>query len=422
VRLALVLAVVVVLAVVALALATYGPERAASPPPTLSTGELRTRDLESSIAVVVHLNYGDTAYGRQAEVLSRLRELGVRHLRDAMPAPGLALASGLKAASAQGIRATLGTGNLDTPPAIAVAQSLQVLPKTAVDAFEGPNEYDGSGDPGWATRLRSYMPQLATAVRRQAPGAAVVQPSLLYPGNRAQLPIDLPGIFNLHPYPGGGPPEPVIAAALRELPVSAKRRGVVFTETGYQNALRATTGQPPASEAAAAVYLPRLLVTAFGTGVRRTFIYELLDERADPGLTDPEQHFGLLRDDLSPKPGFNAVRTLLAALRASPGAGAPAPLRWTLEGPGAPSVERLTLARDDGSHVIALWRPVTVWDHQARRPVAVDRLPVTVHLARPATEVEVWRPSLATRPVLRRGDVQSLRLALGGDLVLVSVD
>ena len=40
-----------------------------------------------SIGVVVHLNYVDTAYARQAELVARLRELGVRHVRDAMPSP-----------------------------------------------------------------------------------------------------------------------------------------------------------------------------------------------------------------------------------------------------------------------------------------------------------------------------------------------
>lgn len=421
VRVGLAIAIAVAMGTAVLGLATCRPEPASAPPPPLSIGELRAQDLDGSIAVVVHFNYGDTAYGRQAEVLARLRELGVRHLRDATPMPGQGLASGLRGASAQGIRATLNSGVLELPPAVAVARSLQVLPPRAIDAFEGPNEYDGSGDPAWAARLSSYMPQLAAAVRRQAPGVALIQPSLLYPGNRARLPIALPGIFNAHPYPGGGPPEPVIAAALRELPASAKRRGVVFTETGYHNALRATTGQPPASEAAAAVYLPRALVSAFGAGVRRTFVYELADEKPDPGLVDPEQHFGLLRNDLEPKPAFEAIRTLLAVLRASPGERERAPLRWTLEGEGSAGVQRLTLVRGDGSHVLALWRGVSVWDQQSRRPLTVAPLPVSIRFAGAPRQVDVWRPSVAPLALLRRGAVRSLDLELGGDLVLVSV-
>ena len=147
----------------------------------------------------------------------------------------------------------------------------------------------------------------------------VIGPSFVDSANRRRLPADLPGLFNAHPYPGGGPPETVLGDAAREYSSEPRRSGMVFTETGYHNALRDTTDQPPASEEAAAVYFPRLLVTAFGVGARRTFIYELLDEKPDPGLGDLQQHFGLLRNDLSPKPAFTAIKTLIAAVNASPG-------------------------------------------------------------------------------------------------------
>ncbi len=178
------------------------------------------------------------------------------------------------------------------------------------------------------------MPKLAAAVCRQAPGVPVIGPSFIDPANRDRLPADLPGLSNGHPYPGGGPPEPALAAAAREAERDPGPRGLVFTETGYHNALNDSANQPPASEEAAAVYFPRLLLEAFGLGARRTFIYELLDEKPDPGLTDLQQHFGLLRNDFSPKPAFAAIRTLIAAVRRSPGPGDDGRLRWTLSGDG----------------------------------------------------------------------------------------
>ena len=102
------------------------------------------------------------------------------------------------------------------------------------------------------------------------------------------------------------------AAARRGRARARRKRGLVFTETGYHNALHDRADQPPASEEAAAVYFPRLLLAAFGLGARRTFIYELLDEKPDPGLADLQQHFGLLRNDFSPKPAFTAIKTLIA--------------------------------------------------------------------------------------------------------------
>jgi hypothetical protein len=192
-----------------------------------------------------------------------------------------------------------------------------------------------------------------------------------------------------------------------------------FTETGYHNAYAATTGQPPVSEEAAAVYLPRALVAAFGAGVRRTFVYELLDEKPDPGLHDPEQHFGLLRNDLSPKPAFTAIKTLIAAVRASPGSGSGV-LPWDLRAPEDADVQHVVLARRDGSRAIAIWRPVSVWDTDERRAVDPGSVAIELLWGRTASDVTVWRPSVSEQPVLRRAQARRLKLDLAGDLVLVS--
>lgn len=390
--------------------------------PEIRTGSpehpLSTEALIDSIGVVVHFNYGDTTYGQQAAIVRLLSTLGVRHIRDAVAAPGSLLASGLQAAAQQHITATLAIADVGIDPAQSVGDSLRVLNRS-IDAFEGPNEFDNSGNPQWPEVLRAYMPALAADVARMAPGVRLIQPSLLFPASRRLVP-SLPGLYNEHPYPLGGPPEPALRKAIAELPAGAIRRGVVFTETGYHNALRSVSGQPPVSEQAAAVYIPRLLVSDFAAGVRSTFIYELADEKPDPGLTDPEEHFGLVRDDLSPKPAFIAIRTLIAALRDSPGAGRPGvePIHARLSPPD--DVSQLSMLRPDGSQVLALWRPVSVWDTNRRR--AVNPPPETAELTfdRAARDIVVWRPSVASAPVQRLTGSSRLGLELGGDLVLVS--
>jgi hypothetical protein len=414
-RLVPALAGVIALAIAALIVAA-GRE---SDAPPLRTNGLSAEAFVDSVGVNVHFSYVDTAYVRQADVFSRLRELGVRHVRDSVPTPVEALRAGLRGASRRGIRSTL-IADATLDPRLTVADSVALI-GDGIAAFEGPNELDASGDPAWPATLRSYMPRLAAAVQDQAPEVPVIGPSFINPASRAALPHTLPGRFNGHPYPQGAPPEPALGDALRELRGPEAERGVVFTETGYHNALEATTGQPPVSEQAAAVYLPRALLTAFGAGVRRTFIYELLDEKPDPGLLDPEQHFGLLRNDLSRKPAFTAIRTLVGAMRASPGRGSRGPLPWRLRVPGEGDVERLTLTRRDGSEVIALWRPVSVWDSEAREPVEPSPLPVELSFRRGAQDLVVWRPSVSGRPVLRRQNARRLELELEGDVVLVSV-
>jgi hypothetical protein len=206
---------------------------------------------------------------------------------------------------------------------------------------------------------------------------------------------------------------------VREARPDQVRKGMYFTETGYHNASASTTGQPPVSEEAAAVYLPRALAAAFGAGVRRTFVYELVDEKPDPALLDPEQHFGLLRNDLSRKPAFDAIKTMVKAVRSSPGESSPG-LTWHLDAGGDADVQHLTLARRDGSRVIALWRAVSVWDAEARHALDPGTVPVELLLDRDGRDVTVWRPSVSETPVLRRDKAERLKLDLAGDIVLVS--
>jgi hypothetical protein len=415
------LALAVALALAALAVTIVAIVDRSSQTTALRTDDLSAEALVDSIGVVVHFNHVDTAYGRQAELIARLRELGVRHIGDAMPSPVEPLGTGLRAAAGEGIRATLGAGDLDRDPRLSVTDALNVLGRDGIDAFQGPNEIDATGGPDWPDEVADYMVRLAAAVRQLAPGVPVVGPSLVSTVGRRLLPADLPGLYNTHPYPGGKPPEPVLEEKLRERPPAERDRGVIFSETGYHNALAATAGGPPASEQATAVYLPRLLLAAFGAGVRRTFIYELVDGKPDPALVDPEQHFGLLRNDLSPKPAFTAIQTLIAALGGSSAESPRLPLRWDLRIEGGAEVKRLSLFRRDGSRVIALWRPISVWDRDARRDVAPEPVSATLAFGPKARDVVVWRPSRSTRPVMRREDVRTVPLSLEGDVVLVSL-
>jgi hypothetical protein len=392
-------------------------------PPLLRANELPAEGLVDSMGVNVHFTYTDTAYARQAEVLARLQELGIRHVRDAMPSPvDSPLAAGLKAASLQGVRATLLPHDPVSDPGPLISDSVKVL-GDSIDAFEGPNEPDNSGDPGWAQKLLTYMPMLEDRVRRLAPGVPLIAPSLVYASSRSEALPRVAGVLNAHPYSGGAPPEPALGDAVRELAdlEQGHKRGMVFTEAGYHNAMNETDGQPPVSEEAAAVYIPRLLVTAFGAGVRRTFLYELVDEKPDPALADQEQHFGLLRNDLSPKPAFTAVKTLIAALRTSPGPGTRTHVPWAVVPQEPGEVKRLLLSRPDGSHVIALWRPVSVWDQDSREPRDPGEQPVDLNFGGwTASDVAVWRPSVSTAPVETHDSSSGLHLRLAGDLVLVS--
>ncbi|MEA2475219.1 MAG: hypothetical protein QOE06_3134, partial [Thermoleophilaceae bacterium] len=262
-------------ALVAVALLVPGKQRSADY--TAGSVPRSAAAFVDSIGVVTHLQYRSTAYARQDEVLRRLRESGIRNLREAAPVNAPELEKGLRAAALFGVRGTLGFG-LDVNPQVGVGAGVRAM-GDAVAAFEGPNEVDTSGPPDWPARLKTFMPALRAAVRAQAgAGTPVVGPSFVNASLYRNVDPRTFDVANLHPYPGGLPPEPVFEAQRGRGLELAPGKKLAFTEIGYHNALTAKVGQPPASEQAAAVYLPRALLWAFAHHVDRTFVYELLDE------------------------------------------------------------------------------------------------------------------------------------------------
>jgi hypothetical protein len=368
-----------------------------------------------SIGVGSHFNYVDTAYARRRDVLKALRELGVHHLREGVPTVSPHTAAGLREAARQGVRLTVG-GGLETNPDEGVASALrEVGPQ--VEAFEAPNELDNFGPPDWKAKLDAYLPALRKAMRRHGADVPLIGPSFVNPLNYRSVERSSYDLANFHPYSGGGPPEEAVERELGHSRALAPGRGQVFTETGYHNAMAATEGQPPVPEWAAAIYLPRTFLSSFAAGVERTFVYELVDEKPDPALTNPEQHFGLLRHDFSPKLAFLAVRNLIRSVRRSPGPsrGAPPP-----SVDSETEIERVVLTRRDGSRVVAVWRPVSVWDQGRRRPVDPGESTVDLSWRTPVRDLTVTYPSRSDKPTQRRRSASRSRLRVASDVVLLS--
>ena len=365
-----------------------------------------------SVGVNTHVTYADTSYARHAEIAARLRELGVRHVRDGLFPDRADEVARLHALAVQGQRATL----ILRPPAGRAARIVDGPLRGAVEAVENPNELDNRGVADWPAVARSFAPRLRAAVH----GVPVLGPSLAFESNRARIASAAAqwDVTNVHRYAAGQPPERGLAADLRRArEAEGARKPVVVTESGYHDALRATAGQPPVSDDAAGVYVPRLLLEDFRLGVARTFLYELADERPEPGLRDPEQHFGLLRSDLSEKPAFVALRSLLQLIK--PDSQAPAvPLRYTATGPA--KLHQLLFQQDARHQVLVLWRDVSVWDRLTRRDedVAPERVDVT--FGQPIDSAETYALDSATgEPTDTVHSPRSLGVDVSGQAVVV---
>jgi len=378
-----------------------------------------------SVGVNVHVTYSDTAYASFERVRGALLWLGARHVRDGVVLDRPDQVERLLALGRDGIRATMISG----APGIDLERVLEVLRRIrpVLAAVEGPNEFDAQGGRDWPEQLRRYQRRLYDAVRSDATlrRLPVFGPTFIEHDSRRAL-GDLRGALdrgNLHPYPGGGPPEPSLESERRLAAVVSGNEPLVATENGYHNAVRGPgSAQPGVSEAVAAEYAPRLYLSAFAVGIERTYWYELLDQRPDPEQREPESSFGLFREDGTPKPAAQAIRALLRVTRDHTGGEGAAgnDLEVSVRAGGVP-VERLLLAKRDGSHVLALWRPVRVDDDATLAQLRASPRMAEVSFAEPVDRVAVHRPSRPDAAVERRRDTREVRVPLAGDAVLLEI-
>lgn len=344
------------------------------------------RAFGDSIGVNGYFAWIDTSYGDFNTIASRLRELGVRHVRDGLCPTCEYQIDHLNRLAAMGIKSNIMVGTLAQGSGY-MQQSLAVIRdrlRNSVISVESPNEPNLVGDPAWIQHARDYQRDLYTRVKGDPRLAhlEVLGPAVGWPASPVQL-GDLSSYLdrgNIHPYPGGNPPYyNIVAERLAESAV-ARGKPLVATESGYHSELGTTGGHLPASERASGYYMPRLALEGFRGGIERTYIYQLADPWPDASspVSPAENSFGLLRSNLSRKPSFLALRNLLDAVNGdSAPVAAPGGLRLALEGAGA-DMRQLLLRGADGTYALVLWRGVSVWDQVNRRELspAPDRVDV----------------------------------------------
>jgi hypothetical protein len=378
------------------------------------------RAFADSVGVNLHLTYTSTPYGNFPRVLAALRQLGVHHIRDGLVPNRPDQVQRFKQLAASGIRTSVIMG---APNANDLDQEFASLhqARSAVDAVEGPNEYDVSGDPNWRRSLVRYQRELYTRIRQDpslrplpviGPTVVTTQHFDVFAAMRGAM-----NFANAHPYPGGGPPEPALRMNSVPLRRAAGTNRLVATETGYHDDLGPDPpGNPSVSPAVAADYLPRLFLSAYGEGYRRTYWYELVNTGSDPHK--PDENYGLLRANFAPKPAFGALRNLMR-LVSDPGEGDTTTQPLALSISQSPSqVRRLLLEKRDGTYMLALWRELPLSGDGAQ---AADARPasVRIRLPRQAAQVTVFRPSRSAAPVATLHDVSTVPVSLPGDAVIV---
>jgi len=392
-----------------------------------------------SVGVAVHVRYTDTPYGRYDDLLKpALVDLGVRHIRDGGADPEFHRK--LNDLAAAGIRTTLILSPIDGLTTIADVDARGLMPVIdAVEAIEGPNETDvpqwnpesqrfdkwfahggrtnGDAPDGkdlgalrlWSADLYNYVKGHADPRVR---GLPVLMPSMAFPESTRHLgrvPCDR---LNMHSYPGGALPDDQIESRwLANTRLTGPELPVVVTEVGYNyDVQNGAAGQPGVSDAAAAKYLTRLLLEYHARGFERTFLYELIGDE-----------WGLIRNDGTRRPAFDAVDRLLAVL-ADPGpAFAPGLVDVAVVGSRAADVRRLVFQKRDGRAYVVLWRNERSFDTAAKRDLTVAPLRVEVRLAAPCERAAVHRPVDGGEPTAIAGPTDKVAVEVADAPVVVEL-
>ena len=350
----------------------------------------------SSIGVNTHTGYMDRSYGNYTVWRDRLVESGIRNIRDGVAVGQPPVYDRLNELAAKGIKTDLQLGrpfygkwsgltgdafSVANNPAGTLDQLVGVLKTNllgAVSSIEGPNEYDLSGDPNWIASLRTYQTNLYNAIKSDPATASlpVIAPSLVYGESRSALGVVPSDLGNMHNYTGGQ--QETSSHLDSELAQAAKVSGgkpAWSTESNPNTAVGQVGNQPAVSEKAQSIYTLRQYLEDWRKGVKRTFIYELMDETSSP--LDAEMTWGILHADGTPKPAFTTIKNTIGLL-ADPGPSfTPGTMSPTLTGANA-STRSTLLQKRDGSYYLALWQEDSVYDTAAKRDLSPLGTPVTV--------------------------------------------
>ncbi len=358
-------------------------------PPTNTVGvqSVSANEFLDTIGVNIHSTYTNTAYGRWDMVKQRLGELGVRHVRDGSIYGSKVLQDRLYELAPLGIKTSIIASKENVPQQLDVYQK---APANFISSIEGLNEPDcflKKETSQWVQITQSSQKSLFEQIKaRPALKNIPILNASYCRGETHQQVGDLSSWYdmgNMHPYPGGMPPEDRIAASMKDAGSLSGGKPYMATETGYHNALSYVGGAAPASERAAGIYAPRIYLSYFQTGVKRAFMYELVNIQPETQLNMAlylNDHFGMYRYNFAEKPAATAIRRLTTVLKDDPAAQARKDkLDYKVSG-DTTNLQQMLVQKSNGKFYLVLWRKDSVWDIQYRRDLTPPSKPVTVSL------------------------------------------
>jgi hypothetical protein len=397
--------------------------------------------LVDSIGVNIHMTFGNTAYNDVAVVKKMLATLGIRHVRDGGKYYPNDPRYNEYEFGTYGKVASLGIGfdlildffggvdpNPMTPALMAALQSLATKNGVTIDSYEGPNEADIAGNKNWIADTRSFMASVYSSVKTNATTSIipVIGNSLAGPSTNWSLLGNMAAhedYGNMHPYANTQHPSYNFAADLANQINVSGSQPIWVTEAGWSNAMNANDNTPNVSEDASGRYMGRLFLETLLHGWPRTYVYELVDNQADSGMTNNQKHFGLFRNDYSAKPAATVIANMIALMSDKGYTVVPRPLSYSLT-TASSAVHHLVFQKHDGSYWLALWQEISNWKGWNAQGTAIANPEVAVKLTLTTTaaSIQTYRPHDSTAVVESFKNQKTITLMVPDHPLLVVVN
>ncbi|MCD7972213.1 MAG: hypothetical protein LUG18_06035 [Candidatus Azobacteroides sp.] len=399
-------------------------------------------DFVNSIGVNTHFGFYETNYWDKWEEITfpRLKELGVKHIRDGY---GYRVPLGEERfieAGKAGIKLLLSV-TTDTPEELTPKLDALLPYLSGVEAI---NEVDLSIDPDnnpevWVPYGRQKQEELYTFIKNTPKYShlPVVGLSLANLKDNAGLIGDLSGWVdygNIHAYASARHPANHWGYGLTWDEIS-QRAQVVFgnkplmaTEAGYHNYEQQGLSHMGVPEDVSAIYLPHLFFEYFNKGIVRTYIYEFLDQHVRSEWADApelEWHFGLVRTDGEAKPAFYALKNLIALIDDTDEGFKPSSLAFALDAESTivkNDLRYTLLQKSNGKWWIAIYRTTEIYNPDFLMPKPIQKATISLTLQNKAKTINMYVPNTSQEIRQTWQNQHAVTMELGGELVLLEVE
>lgn len=385
-----------------------------------------------TLAVVTHVNYTDGAYVNVRNVADDLAWLGIHHVRDYSPGSSAPFSSYVYLAQ-RGVKFNFLLGS-NVVESIGRAAELNASVPGSVAAIEGFNEIDNfpvsyRGLKGTAAGLAAQR-DIYARVRGTPELAGVAVYDLTgYDLKSVETRADSADYANQHCYPQNGnqPAYNANGDSWMHSAINSVKKfqlPVVITEFGYFSMPQAGWYMIGVDEPTQAKGVLNGYMDAAAAGVKRTYVYELLDEKPDPQNKNGEMHFGLFRNDNSPKQVAYAIHNLTSILNASTTRRANGAARGTLEytvSDMPASGNSMLLQKNDGRFVLVLWNETSIWNRATGTPITNPPATVKLDFGAKASRVDLYDPLVSAAPFASHRDLRRLTVNVPDHVILLEV-